>query len=214
MLTFTFKYTFILPCFSYIMRYLPQLWMGDKYKFIVYLRKDVYWGLKWRSTVFWVVCRDVGENPSLRTKVSPPSSGNENKLSMKETEIRCFHSSAACFCCLFAYFTFRPWRWRQCIPQTLCSLSELHVTIRSVVIIRFLSLQFRPPTISIYVNCYARGSVMVKALCYKPEGRGFDNRWGDFLIYLILPAALGPRVYSASNRNEYQKHKNNNVSGE
>jgi hypothetical protein len=35
-----------------------------------------------------------------------------------------------------------------------------------------------------------------------------------FSIYLILLAALGPRVYSASNRNEYQKRKNNNVSGE
>jgi hypothetical protein len=35
-----------------------------------------------------------------------------------------------------------------------------------------------------------------------------------FQIYLILPAALGPGVYSAFNRNEYQKHKNNNVSGE
>jgi hypothetical protein len=34
-----------------------------------------------------------------------------------------------------------------------------------------------------------------------------------FSIYLILPAALGPGVYSASNRNEYQKQKNN-VSGE
>jgi hypothetical protein len=34
-----------------------------------------------------------------------------------------------------------------------------------------------------------------------------------FLIYLIIPAALGSGVYSASNRNEYQKHKNN-VSGE
>jgi hypothetical protein len=32
-----------------------------------------------------------------------------------------------------------------------------------------------------------------------------------FLIYLILPAALGPGDYSASNRNEYRKHKNNNV---
>jgi hypothetical protein len=29
-----------------------------------------------------------------------------------------------------------------------------------------------------------------------------------------LPVALGPGVYSASNRNEYQKLKNNNVSGE
>jgi hypothetical protein len=33
-----------------------------------------------------------------------------------------------------------------------------------------------------------------------------------FSIYLILPAALGPGVYSASNINEYQKHKN--ASGE
>jgi hypothetical protein len=28
-----------------------------------------------------------------------------------------------------------------------------------------------------------------------------------FSIYLISPAALGPGVYSASNRNEYQKQK-------
>jgi hypothetical protein len=28
-----------------------------------------------------------------------------------------------------------------------------------------------------------------------------------FLIYLIVPAALGPGVYSSSNRNEYRKHK-------
>jgi hypothetical protein len=32
----------------------------------------------------------------------------------------------------------------------------------------------------------------------------------EFLsIYLIFPAALGPGGYSASNRNEYQKQKNN-----
>jgi hypothetical protein len=30
-------------------------------------------------------------------------------------------------------------------------------------------------------NRGARGSVVVKALCYKPEGRGFDSRWGEFL---------------------------------
>jgi hypothetical protein len=34
-----------------------------------------------------------------------------------------------------------------------------------------------------------------------------------FSIYLILLAALGPRVYYASNRNEYQKEKKN-ISGE
>jgi hypothetical protein len=33
-----------------------------------------------------------------------------------------------------------------------------------------------------------------------------------FSIYLILPVTLGPGVYSASNRNEYQKRKI--VSGE
>jgi hypothetical protein len=26
-----------------------------------------------------------------------------------------------------------------------------------------------------------RSSVVVKALCYKPEGRSLDTRWGDFL---------------------------------
>jgi hypothetical protein len=55
--------------------------------------------------------------------------------------------------------------------------------------------------------------LVVKALCYKPEGRGFDPDEVKFPIYLILPAALGPGGYSASNRNEYQKQKNN-VSGE
>jgi hypothetical protein len=34
-------------------------------------------------------------------------------------------------------------------------------------------------------------------------------RFINLSIYLILPAALGPGVYSASNRNEYQKQKNN-----
>jgi hypothetical protein len=47
--------------------------------------------------------------------------------------------------------------------------------------------------------CLLRGSVVVKELCYKPEGRGFETRWGElnFLIHLILPAARGPGLYSA-----------------
>jgi hypothetical protein len=55
---------------------------------------------------------------------------------------------------------------------------------------------------------------IVKSLCYKPEDRGLETRWGEYIfsIYLIPPAALGPGVYSASNRNEYQKQKY--VSGE
>jgi hypothetical protein len=60
-----------------------------------------------------------------------------------------------------------------------------------------------------------RGSVVVKILCYKPEGRGYEIRWGEWMFstYLILLVELGPGVYSESNRNEYQKQKNN-VSGE
>jgi hypothetical protein len=62
---------------------------------------------------------------------------------------------------------------------------------------------------------WVRSSVVVKALCYTAEGRRFGTRCGKriFSVYLILPAALGPGVYSASDRNEYQKQKND-VSGE
>jgi hypothetical protein len=28
----------------------------------------------------------------------------------------------------------------------------------------------------------ARGSVVVKALCYKPEGSGFETRWGEWMF--------------------------------
>jgi hypothetical protein len=47
---------------------------------------------------------------------------------------------------------------------------------------------------------------MIEVLCYiwkvmylSPDANEF------FSIYLILPAALGPGVYSATNRDEYQK---------
>jgi hypothetical protein len=45
-----------------------------------------------------------------------------------------------------------------------------------------------------------RGSVVVKALGYKPEGRWFETRWGEIFKknYLILAAALGPGVYCPS----------------
>jgi hypothetical protein len=51
----------------------------------------------------------------------------------------------------------------------------------------------------------ARGSAVAEALSYKSEGSGFQNRLCSRIlsIYLILPASLGPGVYSDSNRNEY-----------
>jgi hypothetical protein len=54
----------------------------------------------------------------------------------------------------------------------------------------------------------AYDSVVVAALCCKPEDCGFETWWGECLsIYQILPAAPGPKVYSASNRTEYQTQK-------
>jgi hypothetical protein len=69
--------------------------------------------------------------------------------------------------------------------------------------------------LNVLVQIGARGSVVVKALRSKPAGCGVGTR-GDELIsstYLTFPAALGPGVHSAFNRNEYQKQKNN-ISGE
>jgi hypothetical protein len=61
----------------------------------------------------------------------------------------------------------------------------------------------RPLLLFIATLIRARGSVVVKALCYKPEGRGFETRRDEsifFSIYLILPAALGPGVHSTRSR--------------
>jgi hypothetical protein len=47
--------------------------------------------------------------------------------------------------------------------------------------------------LSLFQENGARGSVVVMALCYKPESRGIASRLGGFfLIYLILPAAVWP----------------------
>jgi hypothetical protein len=73
----------------------------------------------------------------------------------------------------------------------------------------WLILYLKRRTFSSFVE--ASGNLLVKALRHKSEGHGFDTRLGDFFlssIYIILPTALGPGVYSASKRNQNQKHKN------
>jgi hypothetical protein len=52
-------------------------------------------------------------------------------------------------------------------------LSAEQLTTINNTVSYFLTLQFRN---SFGYLMGARGSVVVKALCYKPEGRGFDNR--------------------------------------
>ena len=46
---------------------------------------------------------------------------------------------------------------------------------------------------------------MVKALRYKPVGRGFDSRWCNWNFSVTsFRSHYGPQVDSASNRNKYQ----------
>ena len=50
---------------------------------------------------------------------------------------------------------------------------------------------------------------MVKALCYKSEGRWFDPSWCHWNFSIDIKSFLsyyGPGVVSASNRNEYQEY--------
>jgi len=49
---------------------------------------------------------------------------------------------------------------------------------------------------------------LFKALCYKPEGRGFDSRWcrRNFSLHKSFRPNYGPWVVSASNRNAYQEY--------
>jgi hypothetical protein len=56
--------------------------------------------------------------------------------------------------------------------------------------------------------------IKVEWIRWKVVGSRPDEVNTFFSIYLILPTALGHRVYSAANRNQYQKQKKNNVSGE
>jgi hypothetical protein len=51
--------------------------------------------------------------------------------------------------------------------------------------------------------------VVVTELCYKPEGRRFETRCGEWisLTYLMVPAALGSGVYSASKTHEAEAEK-------
>jgi hypothetical protein len=61
----------------------------------------------------------------------------------------------------------------------------------------------------------SRSNVVIKALCYKTEGSGFQIRWGElnFSIYLILPAALALGFTQPQTETSI-RNRNNNVSGE
>jgi hypothetical protein len=60
-----------------------------------------------------------------------------------------------------------------------------------------------------------RDSVIQSVIALVEESGLIETRRDNefFSIYLNIPAAIGPGVYSASSRNKYKKQKNN-VSGE
>jgi hypothetical protein len=59
-----------------------------------------------------------------------------------------------------------------------------------------------------YLSKGARGDAVVKALRYKPEGRGVDSRWchWDFSLTYSFRPHYGPGVDSGSKKNEYQEY--------
>jgi hypothetical protein len=71
-----------------------------------------------------------------------------------------------------------------------CRFKDLHTTMQtsatSLSLIQYLWY------FHLFLSNYC-GSVVVEALCYKPESRGIVSQWdGFFQIYLILLAALWP----------------------
>jgi hypothetical protein len=107
----------------------------------------------------------------------------------------------------FACLVLQSWWWRRHFPSDrlltlkgLFGLMSQNVELATAV--KSWNSTLDDAVSSTYVWTRARGSVVVKEICYKPKGSGLKTRWDEwiFSIYLILPAALGPGVHSASNR--------------
>jgi hypothetical protein len=79
--------------------------------------------------------------------------------------------------------------------------------VTSVSKLQFPRFLFKTVTFFIWLCTHgARGSIVIQAIWYKPEGRRLETRRGNW-IYQIISVALDLGFYSASNRNEYQKHR-------
>jgi hypothetical protein len=76
------------------------------------------------------------------------------------------------------------------MPTVSTKLSAEQLTIINNSVSYFLTPQFRN---SFGYLMGAGGSVVVKALCCKPEGRGFDTGLGEFLNLPNPSGRTGPR---------------------
>jgi hypothetical protein len=108
-----------------------------------------------------------------------------------------------------AWFESRP-GWKLTTFPSFCTGLPTEITVYHITFGHNHILSRPNILFTTWFHTGARGSVAVKALCYKPEDRGFETQWDElFSIYLILSAALCREGHSASNRNEYQRQRNN-----
>jgi hypothetical protein len=71
-----------------------------------------------------------------------------------------------------------------------CLIGNGNFRVEHIHFLTFLS-KFRNCSQSVHTRLLS-GSVVVQALCYKPEGRGFDTRWGEFLNLANLSCSTRP----------------------
>jgi hypothetical protein len=108
---------------------------------------------------------------------------------------------------IYIYIQYIKWRRTTCInwnkgkgnlQKSKFELQRPEMILRTI----WKWFQFQALQYEFSCNMAASSTVVVGALCYKPEGRGCSEFSS---VHLILTASLGPGVYSVSNRNEYQK---------
>jgi hypothetical protein len=94
-----------------------------------------------------------------------------------------------------------------CIRPMVCEKKSNSTFIFKLQVTYLVTLNAWGLRLLFYLYTNMRRSYVVEAQCYQPEGRCFESRSRHWFLsmHLILPAALSTGVYSASNRNEYQK---------
>ena len=119
----------------------------------------------------------------------------------------CSHFSLYCFISLsMVIIKGSNKRW-QYAKEIICLLFWCHTYVKGVTCHTFKQIYRRFPDTVFPVKGHAVAQ-LVEALCYKPEGHGFDSRWchWNFSLTSSFHPHYGPVVNSASNRNRYQEY--------
>jgi hypothetical protein len=112
---------------------------------------------------------------SYDTKLICHSSGENIPCFLLDSKVQCRQSTIGFHNALRIYW----------VAEQLLASQEVFnskkLAIRNYPQEPILSLMLTPHSLTLVMLL---GSVVVKALCYEPEGRGFDTRWGNFLNLL------------------------------